>query len=99
MHRWQQDNLSISHLWFRGNMHINSRCFVCLEAGLRSAQRCTDALYSGTAVALSELSSEELRQLFKEATSVELMLEPGTTLFDVVMRAKCFRHDSGCLLL
>lgn len=64
------------------------------EPGLHIAQRCTDALYSGTAEALARLSSAELSLLFKEATTVELFLEPGTRVFDVVMKAKCFRHES-----
>jgi tyrosyl-tRNA synthetase len=62
--------------------------------GLQSAQRCTEALYSGTADQLAHLSENELTCLFKNATTCQLFLDPGTTLFDLVMKAKCFRHES-----
>ena len=65
------------------------------EKGLELAHRCTEALYSkNPEVALSQLSRDELASLFSNASSCELFLDPGTTLFDVVMRAKCFRHES-----
>ena len=65
------------------------------EAGLASAVRCTEALYGGTVDQLARLSAGELASLFDNATTCQLFLDPGTTtLFDVVMKANCFRYDS-----
>jgi len=63
------------------------------EAGLQSALRCTEALYSGAPEHLVELSEAELGNLFSNASTVELYLEPGTTLLEAVMRARCFSRS------
>ena len=60
------------------------------EAGLLSAERCTEALFKGSAEKLAMLSDEELNDLFRNTPVTELILDPGTTVFDVVMKAKCF---------
>ncbi|KAK2160620.1 hypothetical protein LSH36_129g03024 [Paralvinella palmiformis] len=60
------------------------------KAGLLSAERCTEALFNGSAEKLAMLSDDELNDLFRNTPVTELYLDPGTTVFDVVMKAKCF---------
>ncbi len=68
--------------------------FDYLDSGLDSAQRCTEALYSESADKLASLTEMELADLFKNAPTAELMLEPGMTVLDVVMKAQCFARIS-----
>ncbi|XP_066174865.1 tyrosine--tRNA ligase, mitochondrial [Sylvia atricapilla] len=55
--------------------------------GLESAKRCTKALYYSSVEALEEMSDQELQELFRQATSAELMLEPGMTVLDLCRKA------------
>ncbi|KAL9853917.1 tyrosine--tRNA ligase, mitochondrial [Geothlypis trichas] len=55
--------------------------------GLESAKRCTKALYYSSVEALEEMSDQELQELFRQATSAELLLEPGMTVLDLCHRA------------
>jgi len=73
--------------------------FLCFtEAGLLSAERCTEALFNGSAEKLAMLSDDELNDLFRNTPVTELYLDPGTTVFDVVMKAKCFsRAGKMCM--
>ncbi|NWH38868.1 SYYM protein, partial [Chloropsis hardwickii] len=51
--------------------------------GLESAKRCTKALYYSSVEALEEMSDQELQELFRQAPSAELLLEPGMTVLDL----------------
>ncbi|NXU56995.1 SYYM protein, partial [Turnix velox] len=55
--------------------------------GLESAKRCTKALYYSSIEALEAMSDQELQELFKQAPSAELILEPGTSLLDLCRKA------------
>lgn len=57
---------------------------------LRKAEAISGALYGGDVQALGDLSYEEVTLLLKGTTNCELMLEAGTTIMDLAMRAKCF---------
>ncbi|KAL2309396.1 hypothetical protein Nmel_005595 [Mimus melanotis] len=57
------------------------------KEGLESAKRCTKALYYSSVEALEEMSDQELQELFRQATSAELMLEPGMTVLDLCRKA------------
>ncbi|KAF4802519.1 tyrosyl-tRNA synthetase 2 [Turdus rufiventris] len=57
------------------------------KEGLESAKRCTKALYHSSVEALEEMSDQELEELFRQATSAELMLEPGMTVLDLCRKA------------
>ena len=70
----------------------------CTEEGVSSAQRCSEALYGGSPQHLAELSEKELRELFSNATCTELYYEPGTTVYDLVMAAKCFNRPGTRIL-
>ncbi|XP_010116351.1 PREDICTED: tyrosine--tRNA ligase, mitochondrial [Chlamydotis macqueenii] len=55
--------------------------------GLESAKRCTKALYYSSIEALEAMSDQELQELFKQAPSAELMLEPGMNILDLCRKA------------
>uniref|UniRef100_A0A8C5IFQ6 Tyrosine--tRNA ligase n=1 Tax=Junco hyemalis TaxID=40217 RepID=A0A8C5IFQ6_JUNHY len=55
--------------------------------GLESAKRCTKALYHSSVEALEEMSDQELQELFRQATSAELLLEAGMTVLDLCRKA------------
>ncbi|KAK3586093.1 hypothetical protein CHS0354_033214 [Potamilus streckersoni] len=61
-------------------------------SGLTEAVRWTKALWSEDINSLVSLSATELRRLFKNTPTTELLLEPGTTIMDLVIRAKCFNR-------
>ncbi|XP_064643746.1 tyrosine--tRNA ligase, mitochondrial-like [Lineus longissimus] len=58
------------------------------DEGLQSAKRCTHVLYNSSPESLAELTEAEIEDVFKGATKMELLLQPGMTLIDVVMKAK-----------
>ncbi|KAJ8318210.1 hypothetical protein KUTeg_003301, partial [Tegillarca granosa] len=60
------------------------------ENGLEEAIKWTKALYSGNIEDLAVLDKSQLKQLFKSATTVQLIYEPGISIYDVCMKAKCF---------
>ncbi|KAM6137004.1 tyrosine--tRNA ligase, mitochondrial [Pterocles gutturalis] len=55
--------------------------------GLESAKRCTKALYYSSVEALEAMSDQELQELFRQAPSAELMLEPGMNILDLCRKA------------
>ncbi|XP_048223142.1 tyrosine--tRNA ligase, mitochondrial isoform X1 [Perognathus longimembris pacificus] len=58
------------------------------QEGLDSAKRCTHVLYHSSIDALEVMSDEELKELFKEASFSELVLDPGTSVLDTCRKAK-----------
>ena len=88
---------------FPGSKHallVFLHCYsCCLDEGVASALRCTDALYGGSSERLAELSEKELRDLFASATSTELFFQPGTTVHDLVMQAHCFTRAGGLICI
>ena len=58
-----------------------------------SAERCTKALFQNNPEALSQLSEVEIEELFKNIPVSSLILEPGTTVMDLVMKIKCFGRE------
>lgn len=75
--------------------------FVCmwLETGLQEALLATSALYDNKIETLSMLSVNDVFKIFKGATVVELMLEPGISVLQMAMKAKCFLTDSNILTI
>ncbi|XP_046554527.1 tyrosine--tRNA ligase, mitochondrial-like [Haliotis rubra] len=63
------------------------------EQGLSEAVRWTDALFSGNIEGLARLTHTELLQLFNNADTTEMLLEPGMSVLDVCMKAGCFDRD------
>ncbi|KAL3274701.1 hypothetical protein HHI36_016078 [Cryptolaemus montrouzieri] len=60
------------------------------EEGLKSAQTTSKVLYEGSVAALGTLNAEQISDMFQGATVVELLPEPGQTVLDLSMKAKCF---------
>ncbi|EDS43414.1 tyrosyl-tRNA synthetase [Culex quinquefasciatus] len=63
------------------------------EEGLRKAEDISDALFSGNVQALGELEVRDIKQTFGGAPLVEILPEPGLSVLDVAMKAKCFRNE------
>ncbi|XP_055303989.1 tyrosine--tRNA ligase, mitochondrial [Sitodiplosis mosellana] len=63
------------------------------EDGLKKAQQVTAALYDGDFAALSSLSQAEMKSIFVGAKVHEILLEPGMTVLDLVLKAKIYKHD------
>lgn len=64
------------------------------EEGLAAAKRASGILYDRSIESLSRTSANELTQLLEGATVVELFSEPGITVYDLAMKAKCFGKES-----
>ncbi|XP_025082654.1 tyrosine--tRNA ligase, mitochondrial-like [Pomacea canaliculata] len=58
--------------------------------GLKTAIRCTEALYGGSAEAVANMEAADLQQLFRQAPVHCMFLDPGMTVLDVCMKAGCF---------
>jgi len=69
--------------------HFNST-----ESGLKQAERVTNALYKGNVEGLAELNLAEIQQTFQGATMVDLLTEPGMSILELAMKAKCFPTES-----
>uniref|UniRef100_A0A0K8VEW0 Tyrosine--tRNA ligase n=1 Tax=Bactrocera latifrons TaxID=174628 RepID=A0A0K8VEW0_BACLA len=67
------------------------------EKGLKQAERITDALYKGSVDALGELNYEEVKQTFAGAKVVDLLAEPGMSMLQLAMKAKCFNSESDAM--
>jgi tyrosyl-tRNA synthetase len=63
------------------------------QAGLDSALRTTNALFSNSASALGLLSKHELMSGMKGACQTPLLLEPGLTVMQMALKAKCFADE------
>ncbi|XP_024431652.2 tyrosine--tRNA ligase, mitochondrial [Desmodus rotundus] len=64
------------------------------QEGLDSAKRCTQALYHSSIDALEVMSDQELKELFKEASFSELVLDPGTSVLDTCRKANAIPDGS-----
>uniref|UniRef100_A0A336MFZ3 Tyrosine--tRNA ligase n=2 Tax=Culicoides sonorensis TaxID=179676 RepID=A0A336MFZ3_CULSO len=60
------------------------------KEGLEKAENVSKALYSGDAEVLGTLPSNEIKEIFKGAPVKEVFLESGLSVFDLVMKVKCF---------
>lgn len=64
------------------------------EKGLETAKAASKALYEGSVAAFGEMTAEEVAQLFKGATIVEILPEPGQSILDLSLKARCFPTNS-----
>uniref|UniRef100_A0A182QLZ4 Tyrosine--tRNA ligase n=1 Tax=Anopheles farauti TaxID=69004 RepID=A0A182QLZ4_9DIPT len=60
------------------------------EEGLQQAMAISQALYSGDLSALQQLEVKDVAQSFGGAPLCEMLPEPGMTVLDVALRARCF---------
>lgn len=63
------------------------------EDGLKKAKQATAALFDGDFVALSSLSRAEMKSVFVGAKVLDMVLVPGMTVLDLVLKAKIYKHD------
>ncbi|XP_062700485.1 tyrosine--tRNA ligase, mitochondrial-like [Aedes albopictus] len=67
------------------------------EEGLKKAEDITAALYNGNVEALGELEVKDIRQTFGGAPVVDILPEPGMTVLQIAMRAKCFPTEKDAI--
>nr|XP_016929801.1 tyrosine--tRNA ligase, mitochondrial [Drosophila suzukii] len=67
------------------------------ESGLKQAERVTNALYKGNVEGLAELNLAEIQQTFQGATMVDLLTEPGMSILELAMKAKCFPTETDAV--
>jgi len=95
----------ISHLMSKQNAKPESRVahrrlaqqvtlLIHGESGLDSAERITAALYGKSISSLAQLQPSEIKETFKGASVVEILLEPATSILDLAMKAKCFSTEN-----
>ncbi|XP_050424168.1 tyrosine--tRNA ligase, mitochondrial [Adelges cooleyi] len=60
------------------------------EAGLEEALMATSVLYDNNVENLGKIKPDDISKIFSGAVVVELYLEPGITVLQLAMKAKCF---------
>uniref|UniRef100_A0A1B0DBD8 Tyrosine--tRNA ligase n=1 Tax=Phlebotomus papatasi TaxID=29031 RepID=A0A1B0DBD8_PHLPP len=60
------------------------------QEGLKTAENVSEALYGGNIDILGELTYDDVKVTFQGATLTELLMEPGLSVLDVALKAKCF---------
>ena len=66
------------------------------EDGLAAAKRASAVLYENSLESLQRMNADELVQLLDGATVVQVFAEPGINVYELAMKAKCFKtsHDA-----
>lgn len=67
------------------------------ESGLKQALTITNALYKGSPDALGELDYKDIKQTLAGATLCEIMAEPGLSILQLAMKAKCFPTENDAI--
>ncbi|CAL1674630.1 unnamed protein product [Lasius platythorax] len=63
------------------------------EDGLLAAKRASAALYDQSIESFVRMNASELADVFEHATIVDILSEPGLTVYDLAKKAKCFKTD------
>lgn len=79
-----------------GKLELLLLFFFSTEDGLKKAKQVTAALYDGDFNALSSLSQVEMKNIFVGAKVHDILLEPGMTVLDLVLKAKIYKHERKC---
>jgi len=66
------------------------------DAGLKSAKRATDILYNENSEALALLTQDELFEVFGQASTINMVLDAGISVLQLVLQAKCFPSERDC---
>lgn len=74
---------------------INSTSFV-VEKGLAAARKASSILYDKSIENLAKMEVKDLLYVFEGVNVVELLAEPGINVYELAMKAKCFKtnHDA-----
>jgi tyrosyl-tRNA synthetase len=67
------------------------------KEGLENAEKISMALYSGDINTLGELEPQEVSRIFEGAAYKEILMEPGTTILDAALKAKCFLAEKDAV--
>ncbi len=79
-------NSSLIEIFYSNQSFIN-----LIEQGLQSALKCTNAFFLSDRESLAKMSKEEIEQTFKSASVTTLNFEPGLTVAECALKAKCFK--------
>lgn len=63
------------------------------EAGLIAAKRASAILYDKSIDSLAKMNANELVQILEGANLIELLSEPGINVYELAMKANCFKSD------
>lgn len=63
------------------------------EDGLLAAKRASAALYDKSIESFVRLNASELRDVFEGANIVDILCQPGITVYELVKKARCFKTD------
>lgn len=58
-----------------------------------AAKRASAALYDQSIESFTRMNALELADVFEDATIVDILSEPGLTIYDLARKAKCFKTD------
>lgn len=64
------------------------------EDGLLAAKHASAALYDKSIESFVRLNASELTDVFEDATIVDVLSEPGITVYELAKKAKCFKTDN-----
>ncbi|KAF6199926.1 hypothetical protein GE061_006224 [Apolygus lucorum] len=67
------------------------------EEGLAAAKRATAVMYNKDLRVISEMDLNEIKSIFKGAPIVEILLQPGVTVQQAALAAKCFLNESDAV--
>ncbi|XP_025601738.2 tyrosine--tRNA ligase, mitochondrial [Athalia rosae] len=67
------------------------------ESGLKSAELTTSVLYNKSTETLSTLTPGEMVDVFQGASFVEILPEPGLTVLQLSLKAKCFPDETNAI--
>ncbi|XP_059139676.1 tyrosine--tRNA ligase, mitochondrial-like [Physella acuta] len=63
------------------------------EDGIDSALKCTEVLFGDAVPAIASMKLTDLQQLFKNASTSELIYDPEMTVFELCVKIKCFKRE------
>ncbi|XP_076237707.1 tyrosine--tRNA ligase, mitochondrial [Calliopsis andreniformis] len=64
------------------------------EEGLVAAKRASAILYDKSIESLARVSADELVHVLEGATIVDVLAQPGVSVYELAMKAKCFKTES-----
>ncbi|CAK9803164.1 Tyrosine--tRNA ligase, mitochondrial [Anthophora quadrimaculata] len=64
------------------------------DEGLLAAKRASDFLYNKNIESLARMNVNDLVEVLEGATIVELLAEPGINVYELAMKASCFKTNS-----
>jgi len=64
-----------------------------IDDGLLAAKRASAALYDNSIESFIKMNALEIADVFENATIVDILSEPGITIYDLAKKAKCFKTD------